>query len=128
MKITLLTLASVALVSSIACADTDKPSGSEQTTQTDSTQQHSAKAAFDQHDKDKDGKISKAEAATNMALTDSWSEVDYNEDGSIDVTEFARFEPMAKDEGATSSTPAAEKPNDSSTDLQDKSESHPDEK
>lgn len=128
MKATLLILASVALVSSIACADADKQAGSEQATQADSSGQHSSKALFDQHDKDKDGKISKAEAATNMALTDSWSEVDYNEDGSIDVTEFARFEPMAKDEGATSPTPAAEKPHDSSTDMQDKSESHPDEK
>ncbi len=125
MKTILLTLASVALVSSIACADGDKQTAAEQTTQSGAAQQHTPKASFDQHDKNKDGKISKDEAATNMALTDSWSEIDYNEDGSVDITEFARFEPTPKAEGAASTKPSAAESNASSTDMKDKSESHP---
>ncbi len=90
MKTTLLTLASIALLSSAVFAADD------QTTKPAATaESHGQPAAFEQHDKNHDGKISKEEAVNDMVLTEQWDEVDENEDGSIDVTEFSMFEPKS---------------------------------
>ncbi len=60
-----------------------------------------ADTTFNQLDADKDGAISKAEAASAPALNDLWDTYDSNEDGKLDEAEFSRFEvavPPAGDE------------------------------
>jgi hypothetical protein len=43
-------------------------------------------------DSDKDGSVSKKEAATNKSLTAKWDTLDSNKDGKLDQGEFAQFE------------------------------------
>lgn len=52
----------------------------------------SAAVGFDAVDKDKDGSISKKEAASNKDLTKKWAALDANKDGKLDNGEFAQFE------------------------------------
>lgn len=52
----------------------------------------SASGSFDAVDKDKDGSISKKEAASNKDLTKKWATLDANKDGKLDNGEFAQFE------------------------------------
>lgn len=52
----------------------------------------SAAGGFDAVDKDKDGSISKKEAASNKDLTKKWAALDANKDGKLDNGEFAQFE------------------------------------
>ncbi len=75
--------------------------------------------AFEQHDENKDGKISKEEASTNMVLTEDWYEVDANEDGSVDITEFSRFEPSEKHSSGDSHMQKSHKHKDAGSDADD---------
>jgi hypothetical protein len=43
-------------------------------------------------DKNSDGKVSKAEAASNKELSSQFSKLDSNKDGNLDKGEFAKFE------------------------------------
>ncbi len=90
MKITLLTLASIALLSSAAFAADD------QVTKPATAESHRQQVTFAQLDKNHDGKISKEEAASDTELTDEWDELDEDKDGSVDVTEFSKFEPKSE--------------------------------
>lgn len=81
--------AAAALASSAALADQHMAGEQQQ-----STDQQSQ--SFEQLDQDKDGKISQEEAGANLELTGYWVELDANKDGSLDVTEFSRFEPVAE--------------------------------
>jgi hypothetical protein len=72
---------------------------------------------FDKLDKDRDGSISKKEAASNKDLTKKWDTLDTNKDGKLDQGEFAQFEASGSaspSEGASPSgsttTKPAEKP------------------
>lgn len=47
---------------------------------------------FTKLDTDKDGMVSKKEAAKNKELTAKWSTLDTNKDGKLDQGEFAAFE------------------------------------
>ena len=47
---------------------------------------------FARLDKDKDGVISKKEAASDKAVRAQWAMLDGNKDGKLDQAEFARFE------------------------------------
>lgn len=47
-------------------------------------------------DKNSDGKITKAEAASNSKLASQFDKLDSNKDGSLDKGEFAKFEGSAK--------------------------------
>lgn len=47
-------------------------------------------------DKNSDGKVSKAEAASNKKLASQFDSLDTNKDGNLDQAEFARFEGSAK--------------------------------
>lgn len=47
---------------------------------------------FKKLDTDRDNYISEEEARGNAALRDRWSEVDENQDGRVDTTEFSAFE------------------------------------
>lgn len=47
-------------------------------------------------DKNSDGKISKAEAASNQKLSQQFATLDKNKDGSLDKAEFAKFEASGK--------------------------------
>jgi hypothetical protein len=47
-------------------------------------------------DKNSDGKVSKAEAASNKKLASQFDSLDTNKDGHLDKAEFARFEGSAK--------------------------------
>lgn len=51
-----------------------------------------SEANFKELDTDQDGYISEDEAKGNTALIDRWIEVDENQDGSVDITEFSAFE------------------------------------
>ena len=48
--------------------------------------------AFAKLDADKDGNISKKEAAKDKGLTAKWATLDMNKDGKLDPGEFAAFE------------------------------------
>ena len=56
---------------------------------------------FAKLDKDRDGNISKKEAASNKDLTKQWDTLDTNKDGKLDQGEFAQFEAAAPTSGAT---------------------------
>jgi len=56
------------------------------------------KFTFDQMDSDKDGAISKAEAAKDRALSDLWDTYDSNTDGKLDEAEYSRYEVSIIDE------------------------------
>ena len=47
---------------------------------------------FAKLDKDRDGSVSKKEAAANKDLTKQWDTLDTNKDGKLDPGEFAAFE------------------------------------
>lgn len=47
-------------------------------------------------DKNSDGKVSKAEAASNQKLASQFDSLDKNKDGNLDKGEFAKFEGSAK--------------------------------
>lgn len=47
---------------------------------------------FDTLDKDRDGSVTKKEAASNKDLTKTWDTLDSNKDGKLDQGEFAQFE------------------------------------
>lgn len=70
---------------------------------------------FDTLDKDRDGSVTKKEAASNKDLTKKWDTLDANKDGKLDQGEFAQFEAGASGSmgssgsGSDSSKPA-EKP------------------
>ena len=49
-------------------------------------------AAYAAADTDQNGVITEAEADNVPGLTEQWNEIDANQDGQIDVAEFARFE------------------------------------
>ncbi len=98
MKTTLLTFASAALLSSAVFAGGGSQTAEHHMSHGDSKQQPTQQQSFNQHDKDQDGKISEEEAASNMQLTKRWVEIDANKDGSVDVTEFSRFEPTSMDQ------------------------------
>ena len=58
------------------------------------------KASFTELDADNSGTVTPSEVsnadneATSEYLTSKWSELDTNQDGALDRTEFARFEPV----------------------------------
>lgn len=72
-----------------------------------------AGGTFDSLDKDRDGSVTKKEAASNKDLTKKWDTLDANKDGKLDQGEFAQFEAGASgsmgSSGSDSSKPA-EKP------------------
>jgi hypothetical protein len=47
-------------------------------------------------DKNSDGKVSKAEAASNQKLSQQFTTLDKNKDGNLDKNEFAKFEASGK--------------------------------
>jgi len=51
-----------------------------------------ANASMPMADKNSDGKVSKAEAASNKELSAQFSKLDTNKDGNLDKGEFAKFE------------------------------------
>jgi hypothetical protein len=55
-----------------------------------------AKASMATADKNSDGKVSKAEAASNKELSSQFSKLDSNKDGNLDKGEFAKFEASGK--------------------------------
>lgn len=61
------------------------------------------KVTFNELDADANGKLTMSEvsnakdAATVSTLNKKWSELDANQDGSLDRSEFARFEPVTAD-------------------------------
>ena len=55
-----------------------------------------ANASMPMADKNSDGKVSKAEAASNKELSAQFSSLDTNKDGNLDKAEFAKFEASAK--------------------------------
>ncbi|HUR42127.1 MAG TPA: hypothetical protein VM240_13260 [Verrucomicrobiae bacterium] len=54
-------------------------------------------------DKNSDGKVTKAEAATNTRLAAQFEKLDANKDGSLDKGEFAKFESTASAKGKAKS-------------------------
>jgi len=50
-------------------------------------------------DKNSDGKVSKAEAASNQKLSQQFDSLDSNKDGNLDKGEFAKFEAKGKASG-----------------------------
>jgi hypothetical protein len=52
------------------------------------------KMGYKSWDADGDGVISAEEAEKSMELTESWKEVDTNNDGVVDESEFSAFETM----------------------------------
>jgi hypothetical protein len=61
-----------------------------------------AGAEYSKLDKDKDGTVSKKEAASNKDLTKQWDTLDVNKDGKLDEAEFAQFQasPTGADSGS----------------------------
>lgn len=57
---------------------------------------------FGKLDRDRDGNISKKEAASNKDLTKQWDQLDANKDGKLDQGEFAQFEASGSASGSTS--------------------------
>ena len=55
-------------------------------------------------DKNRDGNITKKEAASNKDLTKQWDTLDANKDGKLDQGEFAQFEASGSAGGASGST------------------------
>jgi hypothetical protein len=53
-----------------------------------------ASATFEQHDANKDGKVSAVEAGKDIEVTKMWSTVDTDKDGAINRTEFSAFESL----------------------------------
>jgi hypothetical protein len=51
-----------------------------------------ASASMPMADKNSDGKVSKAEAASNQELSKQFDKLDANKDGNLDKGEFAKFE------------------------------------
>ena len=47
---------------------------------------------FGQLDKDRDGQLKREEVGNMPALTDRWMNIDLNQNGQLDQTEFIRFE------------------------------------
>jgi hypothetical protein len=47
---------------------------------------------FNNLDTDKDGMVSKSEAANDKALTKNWNDIDTNKNDQLEAAEFARFE------------------------------------
>ena len=60
--------------------------------------------AFGKLDKNRDGSITKKEAASNRDLTKQWDTLDANKDGKLDQGEFAQFEASGSAGGASGST------------------------
>jgi hypothetical protein len=58
---------------------------------------------FAKVDKDRDGNITKKEAASNKDLTKQWDTLDSNKDGKLDQGEFAQFEASGSAGGASAS-------------------------
>ena len=59
-----------------------------------------ANASMPMADKNSDGKVSKAEAASNKELSAQFSSLDTNKDGNLDKAEFAKFEAKGKASGS----------------------------
>lgn len=57
-------------------------------------------------DKNSDGKVSKAEAASNADLSKQFDSLDANKDGNLDKAEFAKFEASGKASGKAGSSGA----------------------
>ena len=72
----------------------------------------SAGGQFDTLDKDRDGSVTKKEAASNKDLTKKWDTLDANKDGKLDQGEFAQFEAGGSTSGSmgSDSSKPAEKP------------------
>ena len=64
-----------------------------------------ANASMPMADKNSDGKVSKAEAASNKELSAQFSKLDANKDGNLDKAEFAKFEAKAKVPGNKDGAP-----------------------
>lgn len=62
---------------------------------------------FEVADKDRDGSISKKEAASNKDLTKKWDTLDANKDGKLDSGEFAQFEATGSVSGSGASGSAS---------------------
>lgn len=62
-------------------------------------------------DKNSDGKITKSEAASNPELSKQFAKLDTNKDGSLDMSEYAKFEATAGATGGVTSNQGDEAPN-----------------
>jgi len=56
-------------------------------------------ATFQGLDQDKDGKLTAVEVKGNAELSKRWTEIDKDDNGSIDEAEFSAFEAMQKGHG-----------------------------
>ena len=83
------------------------PSVSPATPATPATPSANAAGGFEVADKDRDGAISKKEAASNKDLTKKWDTLDANKDGKLDSGEFAQFEASGSVSGSTSGAGAS---------------------
>lgn len=90
-----------ALAATLACgavlAQTSPPTSPSPGSTTDSISSDTkssglAGVEYTKIDKDKDGTLSKKEAAANKELTKQWVTLDVNKDGKLDEAEFAQFE------------------------------------
>lgn len=106
MKLQSLTgIAAAVLFAGVASAQSPAQPATPATPATPSTGSSSSMSGggFDKLDKDKDGSISKKEAASNKDLTKKWDTLDANKDGKLDSGEFAQFEVEGSTSGSTGS-------------------------
>ena len=64
-----------------------------------------ANASMPMADKNSDGKVSKAEAASNKELSAQFATLDTNKDGNLDKAEFAKFEAKGSASGNKDGAP-----------------------
>ena len=57
-------------------------------------EQPKADAAFQALDQDKDGKLTAVEVKDNVELSRRWTEIDKDDNGTVDQAEFSAFEAM----------------------------------
>ncbi len=90
--IPLLAITAIAACGAAFAQSTPPPSGSTTKSPGSAPGSSTAVMEYSRLDKDKDGMISKKEAASNKSLTAQWSTLDVNKDSKLDEAEFAQFE------------------------------------
>lgn len=85
-----------------AAAQTSPPIG-QPSTPTTGAADAAAGGEFGKLDKDRDGSVTKKEAASNKNLAKKWDTLDANKDGKLDQGEFAQFEAEGSASGSMGS-------------------------
>ncbi|MGC1951507.1 MAG: EF-hand domain-containing protein [Gammaproteobacteria bacterium] len=92
-------LGALVVVPGLAIAAGMSGQSSEYSTEQSYQQSGQQGAAFQTLDQDRDGTISQQEAQAHPQLYERWSEVDTDQDGQINRSEFSQFEEQGQQSG-----------------------------